>query len=97
MGFDTETFSQDNSTFGVFGIKTELPIPLIYYGDCYTWAKYARQIVPPDLQRTVWSGTDKTYRKTLYQFKNGFCHILFESTKNAISNKFPIIMIHLHS
>jgi hypothetical protein len=67
MGFDTVTFTQDNATFGVFGIKTEFPIPMMQYGDCLTWSKYAYHIFPPNIDRNLITGADKTYRTSLLQ------------------------------
>jgi len=67
MGFDTVTLTQDNATFGVFGIKTEFPIPMMHYGDCLTWSKYARHVLPPTIDRKLITGADKTYRTSMLQ------------------------------
>jgi hypothetical protein len=68
MGFDTSTLTQDCNDIGFFGIKTDYPIPMFQYGDLFTWAKYRYIILHPDLTRTVLSGLDKTYRKTVTTF-----------------------------
>jgi hypothetical protein len=41
---------------------------MFQYGDLFTWAKYGYIILHPDLTRTVLSGLDKTYRKTVTTF-----------------------------
>ena len=38
MGFDTSSVTQDQNTVGAIGITTENPIPIVQYGDRYTWA-----------------------------------------------------------
>jgi hypothetical protein len=41
MGFVTSTVTQDcDYTDGYFGITTHRPIPVLQYGDSFTWAKY---------------------------------------------------------
>jgi hypothetical protein len=51
-----------------FGIKTDYLIPIIQYGDLFTWEKYGYIILYPDLTCTVLSGLDKTYHKTVTTF-----------------------------
>jgi hypothetical protein len=42
MGFDTSTVTQDcDYTDGFFGIMTHRPIPVLQYGNSFTWAKYS--------------------------------------------------------
>jgi hypothetical protein len=41
---------------------------MFQYGNSFTWAKYGYIILHPDLTRTVLSGLDKTYRKTVTTF-----------------------------
>ena len=68
MGFDTESLTQDINNIGLFGIKTDSPIPMMQYGDSYTWAKYGYHILPPDRKRIPSPGVEKHYRTTLIQF-----------------------------
>jgi hypothetical protein len=68
MGFDTSTLTQDCNNIGCLGIKTDYPIPMFQYGDSFTWEKYGYIILHSDLTRTVLSGLDKTYRKTVTTF-----------------------------
>ncbi len=46
----------------------DYPIPMFQYVDLFTWAKYGYIIFHPDLTRTVLSGLDKTYCKTVTTF-----------------------------
>jgi hypothetical protein len=40
MGFDTSTVTQDrDNTDGYFRITTHHPIPVLQYGNSFTWAK----------------------------------------------------------
>jgi hypothetical protein len=68
MGFDTSTLTQDCNDIGCFGIKMDYPIPMFQYSNLFTWAKYGDIILHPDLTRTVLSGLDKTYCKTVITF-----------------------------
>jgi hypothetical protein len=41
MGVDTSTVTQVHDyTDGYFGITTHRPIPVLQYGDSFTWEKY---------------------------------------------------------
>ena len=53
LGFDTNSLTQDCSRIGAFGIKSEDPIPIVHYGDCYTWAKYGYHFLPPVFNAAV--------------------------------------------
>jgi hypothetical protein len=44
MGFDASSLTQDGSSIGAFEIKTDYPIPMVQYGDRYTWAKYGSML-----------------------------------------------------
>jgi hypothetical protein len=46
----------------------DYPIPMFQYGNMFTWAKYGYIILHPDLNCTVLSGLDKTYRKMVTTF-----------------------------
>jgi hypothetical protein len=45
MGFDVTPLTQDTNQ-NLFSFGTEYPIPVVYYFDCYTWAKYGKIILP---------------------------------------------------
>jgi hypothetical protein len=46
----------------------DYPIPMFQYGNLFIWAKYGYINLHPDLTRTVLSGLDKTFRKTVTTF-----------------------------
>ncbi len=51
MGFDVTQLTQDVEQSG-FTIKTNMPIPMLVYGDCFQWAKYGHYIHPPSIDLT---------------------------------------------
>jgi hypothetical protein len=57
MGFDTSTVTQDcDNMDGCFGIMTHHPIPVLQYGDSFTWAKYCYMVLHPDIIRQLKPG-----------------------------------------
>ncbi len=48
MGFDVTRLTQDEEQ-NLFTIKTNMPIPMLVYGDSFQWAKYCRCILPTNL------------------------------------------------
>jgi len=50
MGFDVTQLTQDEE-HRLFTI-TDMPIPMIVYGDSFQWAKYGHHILPPSLDLT---------------------------------------------
>jgi hypothetical protein len=64
MGFDTSTVTQDHDkTDGYFGIMTHCPIPVLQYGNSFTWAKYCYMVLNPDMICQLKPGQDTSYRK----------------------------------
>jgi hypothetical protein len=51
MGFDVTQLTHDVEQSG-FTIKTNMPIPMLVYGDLFQWAKYGHHILPPSLDLT---------------------------------------------
>jgi hypothetical protein len=45
MGFNVTPLTQDTNQ-NLFSFGTEYPIPVAFYYDCYTWAKYGKIIFP---------------------------------------------------
>jgi hypothetical protein len=45
MGFDVTPLTQDTDQ-NLFSFGTEYPIPVAFYYDRYTWAKYGKIILP---------------------------------------------------
>jgi hypothetical protein len=51
MGFDVTQLTLDEEQ-SLFTIKTDMPIPMIVYGNSFQWAKYGHHILPPSLDWT---------------------------------------------
>ncbi len=51
MGFDVTQLTQDVEQ-SLFTIKTNMPIPMLVYGDAFQWAKYGHHILPSNLDLT---------------------------------------------
>jgi hypothetical protein len=51
IGFD-ETQSTQDEEQSEFTIKTDMPIPMLLYGDSFQWAKYGHHILPPSIDLT---------------------------------------------
>jgi hypothetical protein len=51
MGFDVTQSTQDEEQ-RLFTIKSNMPIPMLVYGDSFQWAKYGHHILPPSLDLT---------------------------------------------
>ncbi len=51
MGFDVTQLTQDMEK-SLFTIKTNMPIPVIVYGDAFQWEKYGHHILPSNLDLT---------------------------------------------
>ncbi len=51
IGFDVTQSTQDEEQ-RLFTIKTNMPIPMLVYGDSFQWAKYGHHILPPILDLT---------------------------------------------
>jgi hypothetical protein len=48
MGFDVTQLTQDEEP-SLFTLKTDMPIPMLVYGDSLQWAKYGYHILPSSL------------------------------------------------
>ncbi len=51
MGFDVTQLTKDEGQ-SLFTIKTNMPIPMLVYGDSFQWAKHGHPILPPSLDLT---------------------------------------------
>ncbi len=69
MGFDVTQLTHDVQQSG-FTIKTNMPIPMLVYGDSLRWAKYGHRILPPSLDLTSLNkaGLHQTFWESLIQF-----------------------------
>jgi hypothetical protein len=57
MGFDVTHVTQDVEQI-LFTIKTNMPIPVLMYGDNFQWEKYGHHILPSNLDLTSHNKTD---------------------------------------
>ncbi len=48
MGFDVTQLTQDEEQ-GLFTMKTNMPIPMLVYGNSVQWEKYSHHILPSNL------------------------------------------------
>ena len=51
MRFDVTQSTQDEEQ-SLFAIKTNIPIPMLVYGDSFQWEKYGHHILLPNLDLT---------------------------------------------
>jgi hypothetical protein len=92
MGFDTSTVTQDcDYTDGYFRIMTHCPIPVLQYGDSFTWAKYCYMVLHPNMIRKLKPGQDTSYHNALRSFlqtdvKRFVSFQPFESLHDVIDN-----------
>jgi hypothetical protein len=57
MGFDVTQMTQDVEQSG-FTTKTNMPIPMLVYGNSFQWAKYDHHILPPSIDLTKHNNVD---------------------------------------
>jgi hypothetical protein len=69
MGFDVSQSTQDEEQ-RFFTLNTNMPIPLLVYGDSFPWAKYGHHILPSSLDLTSNSkaGLNRTFLNSLIEF-----------------------------
>jgi hypothetical protein len=69
MGFDVIQVTQDVEQ-SLFTIKTNMPIPVLVYGDAFQWAKYGHHILPSNLDLTSHAkvGLHQTFWNSLIEF-----------------------------
>jgi hypothetical protein len=69
MGFDVTQSIQDEEK-SVFTIKTNMPIPMLVYGDSFQWAKHGHHILLPciDLKKHNNVGLHQTFWNSLIEF-----------------------------
>jgi hypothetical protein len=69
MGFETSAVTQDcDDMDDYFGIMTHRPIPVLQYGDTFTWAKYGYMVLHPNTIRELIPGQDTSYCNALMSF-----------------------------
>jgi hypothetical protein len=69
IGFDVTQSTQDEEQ-SLFTIKTNMPIPMVVYGDSFQWAKCGHHILPSYLDLTSHNkaGLHQTFRNSLIEF-----------------------------
>jgi hypothetical protein len=68
-GFDvTQSTQYDEQS--IFKIETNMPIPMLLYGDSFKWAKYGHHILPSNLVLTSHNkaGLHQTFWNSLIEF-----------------------------
>jgi hypothetical protein len=51
-----------------FGITTHRPIPVLQYGNSFTWVKYGYMVLHPDMIHKLKPGKDTSYHNALMSF-----------------------------
>jgi hypothetical protein len=61
MGFDTDMLTQDWEVMGIsiLGIEAQNIIPLVWYGDSYSWEKYGHHILNSSFSREMTMGLER--------------------------------------
>jgi hypothetical protein len=69
MRFDVTQLTQDEEQ-RLFTIKTDMPIPMLVYGDSFQWEKYGHHILPPSLDLTSLNkgSLHQTFHNSLIEF-----------------------------
>ncbi len=69
MGFDVTQLTQDEEQ-SLFTLKTDIPIPMLVYGDSFQRAKYGHHILPSNLDLTSnnKAGLHRTFWNSLIEF-----------------------------
>jgi hypothetical protein len=69
MGFDVTQLTQDMMQ-SLFTIKTNMPIPVLVYGDAFQCAKYGHHILPSNLDLSSHNNTGihQTFWSSLIEF-----------------------------
>jgi hypothetical protein len=67
--FDVTQLTQDVEQ-SLFTIKTNMPIPVLVYGDAFQWAKYGHHILPSNLDVTSHNktGIHQLFQNSLIEF-----------------------------
>jgi hypothetical protein len=69
MGFDVSQLTQDEEQ-SLFTLKTDMPIPMLVYGDSFQWAKYSHHILLSnlDLASNTKASLHQTFCNSLTEF-----------------------------
>ncbi len=89
VGFDVTQLTQDVEQ-SLLTIKTNMPIPMLVYGDTFYWAKYGHHILPSNLDLTSCNhnktGLYQTFWNSLIDFLRTLDGNLLPSNLNLTSH-----------
>jgi hypothetical protein len=68
MGFDTDHLTQDMNSIGRFGIAINHFIPIVLYGNYFTWAKCRHHILHSSFNRDTIQGLERGFHNCLLSF-----------------------------
>jgi hypothetical protein len=86
MGFDVTQLTQDEEQ-SLFTLKTNMPIPMLVYGDSIQWAKNGHVIPPSNLDLTSHNkaSLDPTFQNSLIEFLHTDLDGSLSSTLNPLT------------
>ncbi len=86
MGFNVTQLTHDVEQSG-FTVKTDMPIPMLVYGDSFQWAKYGHHILSPSLDLTSLNkaGLNWTFWESFIQFLSTDLDGNLSSTLNPLT------------
>jgi hypothetical protein len=86
MGFDVTQPAQDEEQ-SLFTIKTNMPIPMVVYGDSFQWAKHGHLILPSNLHSTSsnTASLHQTFRNCLIELLSTDLDRNLSSTLNPLT------------
>ncbi len=91
LGFDITQLTQEEEQ-RLFTIKTNMPIPMLVYGDSFQWAKYGHHFLPPSLDLTNLNkgSLHRTFWNSLIEF------LCTDLDGNLFSNLNPLTASRLY-
>jgi hypothetical protein len=86
MGYNVTQLTQDEEQ-SLFTIKTNMPIPMLVYGDSFQWAKYGHHILPSslDLKNHNKGSLHQTFWNSLIKFLHTDLDGNLSSTLNSLT------------
>jgi hypothetical protein len=93
MGFDVNKLTQ-NEEQSLFTIKTNMPIPMLVYGDSFQWEKYGYYILPSSLD---WTNHNKvSLHQTFWNFLIEFLHTDLDGNLSSTLNPLTVSRLDLY-
>jgi hypothetical protein len=81
--FDVTQLTQDEEQ-SLFTIKTNMPIPMVVYGDSFQWAKYGHLILPSNLD--LKSNNKAVLHRTFWKCRIDFLHTDLDGNLSSTLN-----------